>query len=148
MRFFLLYILFLTWWQAQAQIEAQKPYKLAIQSWTFHKYSFLVSVEKADTLGVKYLEVYPGQTVGAGFAGAFTFTLDAKARKKLRQHLAKRGIQVVALGVIDNEYYTKENLESYFEFASDMGISFITAEPERKDMDEFNRLAQKYKVKL
>jgi hypothetical protein len=51
-------------------ISAQEDWQLAIQSWTFHKYSFLESVDKADSLGVRELEVYPGQKVGGQIPGA------------------------------------------------------------------------------
>ena len=127
---------------------AQKNWQLSIQSWTFHKYTFLQSVEKADSLGVKFLEVYPGQKVGTGIPGVFSYTLDKISRDKLKQFLERRNIKVVALGVIDKYYYNKENLEKFFEFAQYMDIPFITAEPEWMDLDEFNRLADKYKVKV
>jgi len=127
---------------------AQSNWKLSIQTWTFHKYSFLESVEKADSLGVKYLEVYPGQKVGGDMPGVFSYTLDKNVRDKLKQYLIYRKIKVVALGVIDKYYYNKDNLENFFEFAKYMDISFITAEPEWEDLDEFNRLAAKYKVKV
>ncbi|HNR16167.1 MAG TPA: sugar phosphate isomerase/epimerase [Chitinophagaceae bacterium] len=123
-------------------------WKLSIQTWTFHKYSFLQSVEKADSLGVKFLEVYPGQKVGGDIQGAFSYTLDKDSRDKLKQFLEYRGIKVVALGVVDKEYYSRDNLEKFFEFAKYMNIPFITAEPEWEDLDEFNRLAAKYKVKV
>ena len=110
-----------------SQYGNKNNWKLSIQTWTFHKYSFLQSVEKADSLGVKFLK---------------------DSRDKLKQFLEYRGIKVVALGVIDKDYYNKDNLEKFFEFAKYMGISFITAEPEWNDLDEFNRLAGKYKVKV
>ncbi len=131
-----------------SQYGNKNNWKLSIQTWTFHKYSFLQSVEKADSLGVKFLEVYPGQKVGGDIQGAFSYTLDKDSRDKLKQFLEYRGIKVVALGVIDKDYYNKDNLEKFFEFAKYMGISFITAEPEWNDLDEFNRLAGKYKVKV
>ena len=131
-----------------SQYGNKNNWKLSIQTWTFHKYSFLQSVEKADSLGVKFLEVYPGQKVGGDIQGAFSYSLDKDSRDKLKQFLEYRGIKVVALGVIDKDYYNKDNLEKFFEFAKYMGISFITAEPEWNDLDEFNRLAGKYKVKV
>lgn len=131
-----------------SQYGNKNNWKLSIQTWTFHKYSFLQSVEKADSLGVKFLEVYPGQKVGGDIQGAFSYTLDKNSRDKLKQFLEYRGIKVVALGVVDKDYYNKDNLEKFFEFAKYMGISFITAEPEWNDLDEFNRLAGKYKVKV
>lgn len=127
---------------------AQKNWQLSIQSWTFHKYSFLQSVEKADSLGVKFLEVYPGQKVGADIPGVFSYTLDKISRDKLKQFLESRNFKVLALGVIDKYYYNKDNLEKFFEFARYMDIPFITAEPEWEDLDEFNRLAAKYNVKV
>ncbi len=127
---------------------AQKDWQIAIQTWTFHKYSFLESVDKADSLGVRDLEVYPGQKVGGTIPGVFSFSLDKDARDKLKQYLHYKKIRVVALGVIDKYYYNKDNLEKFFEFAKYMNIPFITAEPEWEDLDQFNRLAAKYKVKV
>ena len=40
---------------------SQQNWKLSIQTWTFHQYSLLESIDKADSLGLKYIEVYPGQ---------------------------------------------------------------------------------------
>jgi sugar phosphate isomerase/epimerase len=127
---------------------AQKDWQLAIQTWTFHKYSFLETVDKADSLGVRELEVYPGQKVGGEIPGVFSFSLDKDARDKLKQYLHYKKVKVTALGVIDKEYYNKGNLEKFFEFAKYMGIPFITAEPEWEDLDEFNRLAAKYKMRV
>ncbi|MEP6701218.1 MAG: sugar phosphate isomerase/epimerase [Bacteroidota bacterium] len=129
-------------------LTAQKNWQLSIQTWTFHKYSFLESVNKADSLGVKYLEVYPGQKVGGNITGVFSYTLDNDARDKLKQYLEYKGIKVVALGVVDKYYYTRENLEQFFSFCKYMGIPFMTAEPEPADLDLFNQLAGKYKIKV
>lgn len=126
----------------------QSNWQLSVQTWTFHKYSFLESVEKADSLGIEYLEVYPGQKIGGAIPGVFSYTLDRDARDKLKQYLKYKNIRVVALGVVDKHYYNKDNLEQFFAFAKYMGISFLTAEPEWEDLGEFNRLAGKYKIKV
>lgn len=140
---FLLFVLFVN-----IQVFSQQHWKLAVQTWTFHKYSLIETILKADSLGLKYLEVYPGQPVGGGIKSAFTYTLKPDERSRIKALLSDKGIKVVALGVIDKYYYTKETLEQYFAFASDMQIPFITAEPEWQDLDEFNRLAIKYNVKV
>ena len=120
------------------QVFGQNDWKLAIQTWTFHKYSLLETIHKADTLGLKYLEVYPGQKAGGDIPGSFTYTLNKEERARINELLRFKGMQIIALGVIDKYYYTKDNLEQYFQFASDMNIPFITAEPEWADLDEFN----------
>ncbi len=127
---------------------AQKEWQLAIQTWTFHKYTFLESVDKVKQLGIHYLEVYPGQKVGEGYSGPFSYNLSQVERRRLKKMLKENGIKVIGLGVIDKEYYNKDNLEKFFIFCRDMQIPFITAEPEWEDLDEFNRLATKYKLKV
>lgn len=127
---------------------AQQNWQTALQTWTFHKYSLLESVEKADSLGVKFLEVYPGQKVGPGYNGPFSYNLSSEERSRLKKWLKSKGIKVIGLGVLDKDYYNSGNLEKFFIFCRDMNIPFITAEPEWKDLDEFNRLAGKYKVKV
>lgn len=121
---------------------------VAVQTWTFHHWSFLESIDKADSLGIRYLEVYPGQLVGGGIPGAFTYTLDADARAKLKDYLQYKKVKVIALGVVDKYYYTRENLEEYFKFCRDMQIPFMTAEPEPADLDLFNSLGMKYNIKV
>jgi sugar phosphate isomerase/epimerase len=74
--------------------------------------------------------------------------MNKDTRDKLKQILESKGIKVEALGVVDKYYYNKENLEKFFEFCSYMNIPFLTAEPEWSDLDEFNRLAGKYKIKV
>jgi sugar phosphate isomerase/epimerase len=130
------------------RVAGQKEWKLSVQTWTFHKFSLLETIHKADTLGLKYLEVYPGQRVGGDIPGAFTYTLSKEERARINELLRVKGIKIIAIGVVDKYYYTKENLEQYFAFAADMQIPFITAEPEWQDLDEFNRLAIKYSVKV
>ncbi len=131
-----------------AQNGNTKNWKLSIQTWTFHKYGFFESVSMSRELEVKYLEVYPGQKLGHGDDSPFSYTLSKERRDNLKRYLKQVGVKVVALGVVDKYYYNKDNLEKFFEFAKYMNIPFITAEPEPEDLDEFNRLAEKYKVKV
>lgn len=127
---------------------AQEETPVAVQTWTFHRYTFLESLDKADSLGIRMVEVYPGQKIGAGFTGHFTYTMDRESRDRLRQLLKGKNIRVIALGVIDKYYYDRSNLEQFFAFAGYMGIPFITAEPEWEDLDLFNSLAARYQVKV
>lgn len=130
------------------RVAGQNDWRLSIQTWTFHKYSFLESVDKADSLGIRYLEVYPGQQIGGTIPGVFSYQLKKEERDKIKQYLLYKNVKVIAIGVVDKYYYTKDNLNEFFEFASYMQIPFITAEPEWQDLDEFNRLAIKYNVKV
>ncbi|MBM3415790.1 MAG: sugar phosphate isomerase/epimerase [Bacteroidetes bacterium] len=131
-------------------VTAQKDWQLAIQTWTFHKFPLYQAINKADSLGVKYLEVYPWQPWGIENA-VYPFGPDMPdpTPKMILGYLKKRNIKIVAMGVLVKEHYkTREGIEKWFVFAQKMKIPFITAEPEWEDLDEFNRLAEKYKVKV
>jgi sugar phosphate isomerase/epimerase len=130
------------------QLQAQRNWLVSVQTWTFHKYNLYETIDKADSLGFSYIEVYPGQKVGKDISGSFSYTLDKNSRDKIRSYLKSKNIKLIALGVIDKYYYNKENLEKFFEFASYMEIPYITAEPEWADLDEFNRLGIRYHVKV
>lgn len=128
--------------------QTNADWKLSVQTWTFHLNSFLESVDKADSLGLRYIEVYPGQKVGGSIPGVFSYTLDKDARDKIKDYLKYKKVSVIAIGVVDKYYYNNENLEQFFAFAQYMNIPFITAEPEWKDLDRFEQLAVKYHVKV
>ena len=126
-----------------------QDWKLAIQTWTFHTTGFIESVDKADSLGIKYVEAYPGQKVGGSIPGTFNYTLDKDARFKLKHYLNWMKIKVIAYGVVDKDYYqTRANIEKYFMFCRDMNIPVMTAEPEWEDIAEFEWLSKKYNVKV
>jgi len=123
-------------------------WKTGVQLWTFHKSTFLEAVEKTDSAGLTYTEAYPGQRISASLNKPFNYLLTAAERDSLKKYLAIKKIKIIALGVIDKYYYTRENIEAYFAFAKDMQIPFITAEPEWEDLDLFNTLAGKYNIKV
>jgi len=93
---------------------SQNDWKLAVQTWTFHKYSFLESVDKADSLGIRYLEVYPGQKIGGTIPGVFSYQLEKDEREKIKQYLKYKKVKMIAIGVVDKYYYTKDNLDELF----------------------------------
>lgn len=129
-------------------LNAQKDWKLSVQMWTFHKSSFLEALDKAKQLGFQYIEAYPGQRVGEGYDGPFSYNLSQAERKKLKKLLKEKGIKILAYGVVDKGYYKRDDLEKYFIFCRDMQIPVMTAEPEWEDLDWFNQLSEKYKVKV
>ena len=95
------------------------------------------------------MECYPGQRVGTGYSGSFSYNLSAEERTRLKQYFRQQGIEIRAWGVVDKGYYrTRQNIENFFIFCRDMQIPVMTAEPEWEDLDEFNRLAAKYGVKV
>lgn len=129
---------------------AQEKWTLAVQTWTFHKFSLIEAIDKADSLGIRNIEVYPWQRIG-GSRGAMRFgpEMDPESRQMLTAYLKKKNISIIAMGVLEKAHYKDRlGIRDYFIFAKQMNISFITAEPEWEDLDYFNELAGKYKIKI
>src|SRR5262245_66554303 len=61
--------------------------KLSLQCWTFNRLTFFETVDKAVGLGVKYIEIYPGQTLKPGSKEKMHRTMSdeviAEVKKKL-----------------------------------------------------------------
>ena len=53
--------------------------KLSLQCWTYNRLTFFETVDKAAGLGVKYLEMYPGQKLKPGSKEAVGRTMSAEA---------------------------------------------------------------------
>jgi len=124
----------------------QKDWKLGVQLWTFNTSSFYTAIKKADSCKLKYAEAYPGQILEDGSKSVFGPSMTTGERKQVKEFLRKKGIKIVSLGVIVAS--SKKEWEQYFQFASDMGIPVITAEPEFNQLNDVNRLASAYNVQV
>lgn len=125
--------------------DAEKAgWKLGIQSYTFHKFTFEQAVDKANQLGLKYMEVYYGQPLGKSIEGKMDFRMSKADRQKVLAYAKSKDVKIIASGVI----VCKEEAEwkQLFEFASAMGIQIITCEPDYKHLKLVDQLANQYKI--
>ena len=123
-----------------------KDWKLGVQMWTFHYFAFDTALAKADSAGIKYIEAFPGQPLGAGMQGSFGIDMSADTRAKLKQLLQSKGISIVAMGVISPN--TIDEWKKYFDLAKDFGMSYITAEPHKDQWNQVDSLAGVYGIKV
>ena len=125
---------------------ASSDWKLALQAWTFNKDTFCDTVDKAKTLGLKYIEAFPGQVIGGDIDGKLTPDLDAASQKKVLAKLKAAGVTLVNFGVTgakDEPGWTK-----FFLFAKAMGIQTIVSEPPPEQIKLVDTLANKYKINV
>ena len=130
----------------QKQTAAEKMgWKLAMQSYTFHKVSFEEALDKTAGLGVKYIEAFPGHRLGEKWGDkVFGFEMDGQTRKEILDLAASKGVKIVGSGVFvpsDPSEWEKE-----FEFAKSMGLEYISAEPPMEDWDLVEKLSNEYGV--
>lgn len=130
-----------------AKTKAEKNgWKLSMQSYTLHKFSAVEALEKTEQLGLKYIEIYPGQRMGGDFGDAvFNYNLSDDDQKKIKEFAASKGIKIISSGVWTA---TRDEWEKVFDFAKKMELEFISAEPALDDWDVVEALAKSSGIKV
>jgi sugar phosphate isomerase/epimerase len=122
-------------------------WKLGTQAWTFRDRSAIEAIETAERLGLKYIELFPGQDLGKDFPGVKVGPdMSGEFRKELMKLLVHHNVKVLAFGVV-NFKNDEPATRKFFEFARDMGIETITCEPEMAAWDLVERLAKEFGIR-
>ncbi|NOY38275.1 MAG: sugar phosphate isomerase/epimerase [Chlorobi bacterium] len=121
-------------------------WKLAVQAWTFNKYSFQEAVEKTKALGLKYIEAYSNQPLGENYAGTTNYNEGPEARRAMKEILEKNGITLINYGVVSAD--SMAEWKKIFDFAKEMGIQTLTAEPTPEQMDSVGKLCDAYQINI
>jgi sugar phosphate isomerase/epimerase len=130
--------------KADSSAGSTAGFKLGVQMWTFMKYSFTDALNKVDSSGIKNIEAFIGQKLGGKMQGSFGFDMTKPTRDSLKSLLQKKGIQIVAMGVIVPK--NKAEWIKTFELAKEFGLSYITAEPIKSQWNMVDSLAGVYGI--
>lgn len=123
-------------------------WKLGTQAWTFRDRSAFEAIQTAERLGLKYIELFPGQNLGKDYPGAKVGPeMSAEQRKELRRHLVACNVKLMNFGVVGFKN-DEAAARKMFEFAKDMGIETITCEPDLNAWDLVERLANEYGINI
>jgi sugar phosphate isomerase/epimerase len=123
-------------------------WKLGAQAWTFRDRTAFEAIETAHRLGLKYLELFPGQALSP----------DQRERKvgpdlppplldALKKKLADEHVVALSFGVVN---FTKDEgaARRTFEFAKALGLENVSAEPEPDALDLVSRLADEFRIRV
>ena len=132
--------------QITCSAQPVKDWKLGIQLWTFHITPFFNALNRVDSCGLQFIEIYPGQKLSNNTTATIGPSLTSEERVAIKKIIKAKGITIVAYGVVACNKV--EEWKTHFEFAKDMGIAVITAEPAKEHLDIVNKLAGEYKIKV
>jgi sugar phosphate isomerase/epimerase len=121
-------------------------WKLAVQAWSFNRFTFVETLKHCSQMGIKYIEAYPGQEIGGGIEGSTHFSMNQSTQEEIKKLLKHFDIQLVNYGVATCK--TEEEWTQLFQFAKDMGIETINSEPAFSDMDLVEKLAREYQIQV
>ena len=131
---------------AQRNPEDKAGWKLGSQAYSFRLFTFAEAIRKIDSCGLKYVEAFPGQTIGGGIEGKMDYKMDASTRQAVKKLVADKGLTLVAFGVVSAP--NEADWKALFEFAKDMGIKNRNTEPKVEQMPYIGRLADEYKINV
>lgn len=129
---------------AAVLVASAEDIKLAVQAYTFRDRSFVETVETAKRLGIKYVEMYPGQKLGGDMEGSTDFNKIApETVLQLKKFIDDSGVKVVSYGVTGAG--SEEQWEKLAAFAHAIGIKTIQIEmsEDRGKFDMAEKMAEK-----
>lgn len=130
------------------QTDVYKGWRLGCQAYSFNRFTFYEAVEKTASVGLGWIEAYPGQTLSQEHPDVqFGPGMSPEIREEVKQKLADAGIQLVNYGVtqLPND---EAECRTVFDFAEDMGIETIVSEPPEEAFDLIDQLAQEYQINV
>ena len=119
--------------------------KLSMQCWTYNKLTFFEAVDKAAGLGVKYVEMYPGQTLKPGSDVKVGKDMNDDAIAQVKKKLADAGVKLVAYGV-DGIATDEKGARKEFEWAKNMGIEVLVTETTPDET--LDKLCNEYGIRM
>lgn len=126
----------------------QPEWKMGIQTYTFHKFTLMETLDKTKDLGIHYAEAFFSQALGKNFPDTayLNFDLSEETKAQLKKEFKDRDITLYAFGVAS--YDTNEEWERFFSFSKDMGVHTVTCEPKLEQLDFVEQLALKYDIEV
>lgn len=124
----------------------QLGWRLAVQAWTFRDRSAFATVDTARALGIKYLELYPGQVLDAARPKVKVGpSMPADALAELKAKVADAGLRVTNFGVVDIQKDEGE-ARKVFAFGKALGVETLSCEPSLDAWDTVEKLCEEYEL--
>jgi len=123
-------------------------WRLGTQAWTFRDRTCFETIDTAARLGLKYIELYPGQALSPDSRTVQVGPdMGQKELDSLHAKLAATHVRAVSFGVVT---MTKDATATrkLFDFARALGLENLSAEPEADALDLVASLADEYGVNV
>jgi L-ribulose-5-phosphate 3-epimerase len=121
---------------------------LAMMGYTFREFPLFEGIDKTQSLGLKYLEEFSWHKVGGPYGDAqFNDTASPEVRAGVKLKLKESGMKLVG-------YYSHEldkgeaATRPIFEFCKEMGVQYIVSEPDPKNLDMIEKMADHYGINV
>ena len=130
-----------------AQADAHEDWDLGVQTYSFRNFTLFEAIDQAKALGLTAIEPYPGQRLSPEHDTNVGAGLNDEERDALRAKLESAGAHLAAFGVVGLSA-NEDEVRPLFEFAADMGIPILTANPHPDSFDLLEELVEEFDIKV
>ena len=130
-----------------SQTQADDGWRLGVQAWSFNRFTLYEAIDKTRSLGLSYIQAFPGQKVSTEIDAGFGQDLTVVEKQAIKDKLKEAGISIYAFGV-ETVPTDEAGARKLFEFAREMAIETIASEPKPQQFDLIDKLCQEYQIKL
>jgi sugar phosphate isomerase/epimerase len=87
---------------SNAKADSWENWKLGVQAYTFNRFTFYEAVDKTKSLGLRYIEAYPGQVLSKEKPDIkFDHNMPSNEKQEVLQKLREAGVKLVNYGVVN-----------------------------------------------
>jgi len=124
-------------------------WRLGCQAYSFNHFTFYETVEKTASLGLGYIEAYPGQKLSKDNSppGNFDEGMSEAVQAQVKKKLAAAGVRLVNYGVVGLPG-DEAGCRKVFDFAKKMGLETIVSEPDEQTFALLDKLTEEYKINV
>lgn len=121
---------------------------IGCQAYSFNRFTFFEAVDKVQSLGLHYIEAYPGQKFSKEKPDAvFDHNMSEELQKEALAYLKAADVKLVNYGVVGLPNDEAE-CRKVFDFAKKMGIETIVSEPPADAFDLLDKLTEEYQINV
>jgi sugar phosphate isomerase/epimerase len=115
------------------------PYRIALETYTFHDIDLAGTLARTRDLGVRYLELHDGH-----------LPRDASPADLSRAQKALSDAGITATGVYIHDAFTESEADArpIFDYAKTMGFTYINGGPKREALPLLDRLVPEYGIRI
>jgi hypothetical protein len=123
----------------------QAGWRLGVQAYTFRAITFMETVDKVQALGLKYIEMYPGQKLKPGSNVKTGPDMSESDVAEVQARLKAAGVRIIAFGVAALPTNAAA-ARLRFEWAKKMGIEVLVTETTPNAM--LDQLSGEFGIKI
>ncbi|WP_339905566.1 sugar phosphate isomerase/epimerase [uncultured Cyclobacterium sp.] len=124
----------------------KSDWNIGVALYSFNRFPFPATLEKAKTTGAKYVEGFDFHKLGGDFGDKTMSDLSPSDAKAVRKLLKTNGLKMKSMYV--GKANDRDSWQRAFELAKSLKIKYLVAEPKRENWDMVDKLAEAYKIKI